>query len=603
MQYAANRQQQDQLLHEAMTLARTGQFDHAQQVLDRVLHSNAKHADALQLSGLIARQCGDNEKAIALFSQSLAAHPAQPHVRNNMGNALVAVGRHEEAVDAYRSALSSQPDYHDAELNLAIALLRCDRAEEAAAILDELLAKRPDLAKAHALRGELFNLCNQYDSAVTAFQNALRLRPGHMPWQHNLAIALRLSGHAGRALPLFRECARAMPDTAEVHYNLGHCLQDSGEGAEAARAYRAALRVAPADAGIHASLHALVWTHGDPDAAFDAYRQAVQSHPDNIELRTAMANRLVMAGRAEQALAVLQPALDHPDRTADLLLHYGKAMWSSARPAEALDAFYQALDTEPGHPATQRELARSLIVLDRPYDARPVIAQRLTQEPWDQQALALQVLTDRLTGVADGRLSALSLIRSFRLDPDGFTCAEFNDQLDRELDQFHHGHTHPVDQTLRGGTQTADDLFRHMTPCLRTLRLMIEEAVTRYIADLPDDRMHPFLARKRNGFDFSGSWSVRLQSGGYHTNHIHPEGWISAVYYVALPATSEEKQQGWLTFGETGLNLGERETILTRIKPEAGMLVLFPSYFYHGTVPFDGDAHRTTIAFDIVPKG
>ena len=33
----------------------------------------------------------------------------------------------------------------------------------------------------------------------------------------------------------------------------------------------------------------------------------------------------------------------------------------------------------------------------------------------------------------------------------------------------------------------------------------------------------------------------------------------------------------------------------------AGRLVLFPSYMWHGTVPFHDAASRTTIAFDAVP--
>ncbi|MFX8381746.1 putative 2OG-Fe(II) oxygenase [Acinetobacter baumannii] len=38
------------------------------------------------------------------------------------------------------------------------------------------------------------------------------------------------------------------------------------------------------------------------------------------------------------------------------------------------------------------------------------------------------------------------------------------------------------------------------------------------------------------------------------------------------------------------------------VKPERGMLVLFPSYMWHGTVPFEGDDRRMTIALDVVPK-
>jgi len=37
------------------------------------------------------------------------------------------------------------------------------------------------------------------------------------------------------------------------------------------------------------------------------------------------------------------------------------------------------------------------------------------------------------------------------------------------------------------------------------------------------------------------------------------------------------------------------------VRPEPGHLALFPSYMWHGTVPFGGDRPRMTIAFDIAP--
>ena len=37
------------------------------------------------------------------------------------------------------------------------------------------------------------------------------------------------------------------------------------------------------------------------------------------------------------------------------------------------------------------------------------------------------------------------------------------------------------------------------------------------------------------------------------------------------------------------------------VEPAAGMLVLFPSYMWHGTVPFATGAPRLTAAFDVVP--
>ena len=37
------------------------------------------------------------------------------------------------------------------------------------------------------------------------------------------------------------------------------------------------------------------------------------------------------------------------------------------------------------------------------------------------------------------------------------------------------------------------------------------------------------------------------------------------------------------------------------VRPEVGQLVLFPSYFWHGTLPFHSAQPRLTVAFDVVP--
>ncbi|MEQ1867534.1 MAG: 2OG-Fe(II) oxygenase family protein, partial [Micropepsaceae bacterium] len=135
------------------------------------------------------------------------------------------------------------------------------------------------------------------------------------------------------------------------------------------------------------------------------------------------------------------------------------------------------------------------------------------------------------------------------------------------------------------------------------LRMQIRDAISRYIAAMPDDPDHPFFSRKSKSFAFSGSWSVCLREGGFHTNHIHPKGWISSAYYVSVPqeAADERNLPGWFKMGETNLQLGRHERIQRLVQPKVGQLVLFPSYFWHGTVPFQSDSERLTVAFDVVP--
>jgi hypothetical protein len=38
------------------------------------------------------------------------------------------------------------------------------------------------------------------------------------------------------------------------------------------------------------------------------------------------------------------------------------------------------------------------------------------------------------------------------------------------------------------------------------------------------------------------------------------------------------------------------------VTPAVGKLVLFPSYFWHGTVRFTANRPRLTVAFDVVPR-
>jgi uncharacterized protein (TIGR02466 family) len=131
----------------------------------------------------------------------------------------------------------------------------------------------------------------------------------------------------------------------------------------------------------------------------------------------------------------------------------------------------------------------------------------------------------------------------------------------------------------------------------------LKECVREYVDRLPQQGEHPMFSRKTGDFDFAASWSVRLHRYGYHTMHIHPLGWISSAYYVQVPAevAGSDQAGGGLKFGEPDIDLGEAGTARRRIQPAVGRLVLFPSYMWHGTVPFESDGPRTTVAFDVVP--
>ena len=100
-------------------------------------------------------------------------------------------------------------------------------------------------------------------------------------------------------------------------------------------------------------------------------------------------------------------------------------------------------------------------------------------------------------------------------------------------------------------------------------------------------------------------WGSILETGGQQTPHMHPVGWISGVYYVSLPEdmASSNSEAGWLEIGRPPERFFRAtETATRRFEPKESRLILFPSWFWHQTMPFDAHSDRISIAFDVVPR-
>jgi len=596
-----------QALGQAMALAQSGQANAAEELLRNILIGAPGNADALQLLGMIARSRKENAKAADFFRQSLRANPRQPQLLNTLGNALRDLGRHQEAIAAYEQAVELQDGFSDALTNLGLAQLSAGNTERARNALERAVAANRTNAKAWSALGRALRAADKLAEAIQAFYTSLSLRPDHVPTLHNLAVALRLSGKPGKAAAILERCAAADPLSAAIPYVLGHCYYDLDRLDEAEASYRAAVAINPNDREAHDSLNRLYWQRGKTGQYLSSYVTALRENPGNADLLADLASRLNLDGRTAESAALLQDAVSRGLATAAVHHRLGQALWEQGRFDAALADFRAAIDADPNACEAPLELARSLIILERYEEALDALQPVLRRRPFDQQAIAYQALAWRFLG--DERADTLNDYERFVAarvlqPPQGHgSVEEFNHRLEAALARLHTTSQHPLEQTLRGGTQTMGNLFHKHVPEIAVLRGMIEEEVRRYIEALPKERGHAFLGRKSASFRFSGSWSVRLRSQGFHLNHVHSAGWISSCYYVGLPGAVEREgaQEGWIKFGETGLHLGKRERVTKLVKPEPGKLVLFPSYFYHGTVPFDEDSYRTTVAFDVLP--
>src|SRR5262249_38941023 len=150
---------------------------------------------------------------------------------------------------------------------------------------------------------------------------------------------------------------------------------------------------------------------------------------------------------------------------------------------------------------------------------------------------------------------------------------------------------------------TADLLAAKNEPPMVALAQTIEGAVLQYMRELPHDASHPFAANRPPRWRLS-AWAVVMEGQGYQVPHIHPQAWLSGVYYARVPscvAAANADHAGWIEFGEPLPEFGcTRRPDLHLIQPEEGLMLLFPSYFHHRTLPFRADETRISLAFDVV---
>ena len=96
-----------------------------------------------------------------------------------------------------------------------------------------------------------------------------------------------------------------------------------------------------------------------------------------------------------------------------------------------------------------------------------------------------------------------------------------------------------------------------------------------------------------------------MDRGGFHDVHFHPPGWLSGVYYPQVPpgvGDGVSGHEGWIEFGRAYYMLqSEDEPPVRLLKPEPGLIVLFPSYLGHRTIPFAEQDYRISVAFDVMP--
>jgi len=527
-------------LKKAVGHHQNGQLDNAETLYRQVLSEKPNDADALHMLGLLSYQKGKPELAADLISRSLEINPDFPPARIHLGNALLATKDFPRAEEMFRHALADRNSKTDAMLGLAISLFWQERHDEAIECLDRLLEIEPKNAAALFQAGQSCRALEKFSAASEYLSKAIELNPNIPHW---LICRSQTSQFLAEYESAEADCRRACelePENAAHRHDLGLVLRLMSRPVDAERELLEATLLNPDLTTAWINLGNACRDQGEFEKAIAHFEHALTIEPDNAMTHTYL-------GAAQLQSGQMEPGLKNLERSATLNPFDRTTM-----------AYHAAALAENG----QLQKAEDLLDYDR--------------------------LLERHEASA----------------PAGFRSLDaFNQALAK------HVAGHPTlkyerqGNTTIKGQQTANLLESEPGP-VAALRDIIDGAARKYFAAREIDAGHPYLAWKPERWRYA-MWGVILDSQGHQEPHMHPDAWLSGVYYVQLPAkvkAGEDGPQGWLELGQPPEKLNCKAEHPTRIlRPVEGTLFMFPSYFYHRTIPFDSEEQRISIAFDLRP--
>ncbi len=369
---------------------------------------------------------------------------------------------------------------------------------------------------------------------------------------------------------------------------------------------------APRPALARANLARFYALADDWDTATTILEVAVSQEPDNIELKVKHADMLANTGQWREALMIFEAAVKKYPDNASLLRSTAISAQMSKQNTRAVELYTRAMAAGLADKQIYSNLIGALIELGRVDEAHRHAGNWCELMPSDIEAMAFMALLEVEVGNHDAAARWFDFGRFVKgrtvETPAGYDSL---DAFNRAIEAVVLGHdqlqTPPKDHptwhhpALRIGPDINND---HAGP-VGDLEQQMRAAVDRYFAESPNDDNHPFLRNEPQDYDIV-AWSAVLDGEGNQKPHIHMSGYLSGCYYVTIPdvvSASGADNAGAFEMGRPPEELPFKADFpVETVKPHEGLMLLFPAFMYHGTVPFKSTQKRICVAFDVIPK-
>jgi tetratricopeptide (TPR) repeat protein len=320
---------------------------------------------------------GNREAAAAAYQRAIDAEPSELFLRN-AARAHEQAGRREQAVALY--------------LQAARLLFSAEAFDELSLLLPRVLALAPRDPDVRAVEGKMLYREGKIDEAFEILDELAEAGTTDSAVHYVVGLIHSSDGDREEALPFFSRAAELEPDYPLYHFRLAETLHMLRR--DARPALQRALELAPSDPWANNLAGQMLLEAGDPAAAVEPLRRAREAAPEEEDIALNLAEALSLAGRHEDALAVIgeltgdvvspgpgaSPA-QPPRDTARAANLRGNIRARQGDNAAAVKEYETAIRLDPENPEYKENCAAACIEIDMVHRAEELLAQVEPEHP------------------------------------------------------------------------------------------------------------------------------------------------------------------------------------------------------------------------------
>ena len=468
--------------------------------------------------------------------------------------------------------------------------------DNAETLYKKILELEPNHPRTNFLFGTLFIQKKDYFSAKKKFIKAVSISPNNFYAYNYLGIIHKELKIFEEAKRYFDKAISLNQDYDEAYYNLGLLFKDVEDYKNAKKYYQKTILINPNHINVYNNLGNMCNILGEKKNAIKYFNKAIEINPENAQAYNNLGNRFKESGEYKKSIEAYSKAIQINPNLHQVYENLGNVFRIKKNFKKAIEYFEKSKSEN-----SKAQLLECIYFL-----------YGLKNYKEKLETYAKKDFLNRRIGTISSYVSATTSLKNifpFCKNPIEYFYKTnigndlFNkEKIQKNLLSFLENSDlvwEPSSKTTTKGYRTTGNLFEGNNIKFKKLIELIKKALTCYRQKFSNS--DDLIIKKWPKKYTLNAWYVKLIQQGYQTSHIHPEGWISGVFYLKVPKFING-QDGAIILTLDGYDYPANKKLPNLIhSPKDFDLILFPSSLFHRTIPLKSKETRHVIAFDLVP--